>query len=462
MLGSRVPTSRPMNPFLVRSVVFPLQEALKGHSTIKLLGELEESQHWDRQRLRDYRVRRLKAFLQTAQSDVPHYRDAWRAIGFDAGRMSELEDVQRLPFLTRETIQESRPSLESSKHRGRTQLVYTGGSTGVPVGILADTSRAAFSEAARIRCQRWFGVDIGDPEVVVWGSPIELGRQDRLRSVRDALLNTHLISAFNWTEENVVRALKTIASRRPSRMYGYAQSIAYLAQRADDMAFSLTPAKVIFVTAEPLYDFQRERIRKTLGESVAAEYGARDAGLIGQECPEGTLHINAEGVLVEIVDDDGAVVPDGESGEIVITNWDTPAMPFIRYRTGDVGAVDTTSCPCGVSLPALKDVTGRMSDFLHGADGRRIHPLGAIYVLREMPMLKQFRIVQHSLSSLELQLVARAPLKSSDRDTIQRKFEALLGSSVDIRYSLVDSIPSTASGKFRYVESRVEPSTNSP
>jgi phenylacetate-CoA ligase len=445
-----------MNSFVVRNLFYPLQECLKGQRTLRVLRFLEESQFWSPDKLASYRLERLKRFLTYAQENVPYYRALWRSIGFDLGSVADLRDIEKLPLLTRDVLQSTGTTLASKCYRGRTRLARTGGSTGFPVSVLVDSDRMAFSEAARIRCQKWFGVDIGDREIVIWGSPIELGRQDKLRTFRDNFLNTQLISAFDWTPRKMALALAKIAATKPVRIFGYAQSIALLAEIAREASVELTPCKAVFTTAEPLYDFQKEQI-KILGNSVASEYGARDAGLIGQECPKGKLHLNAEGVLVEIIDREGGVLPEGEEGEIVVTNWDTPAMPIIRYATGDIGAFDTSLCTCGVMLPCLKGIMGRASDFLIGSDGRRIHPLGPIYALRDVQALKQFRIVQHSLVEVELQLVVRNPLTSSDRELIQKRFDKLMNSSVTITFTILDCMPTATSGKFRYVESKLSP-----
>ena len=118
--------------------------------------------------------------------------------------------------------------------------------------------------------------------------------------------------------------------------------------------------KAIFCTGEVLYDHQRELISETFGVPVANGYGARDAGFIAHECPAGKMHIAAEHVIVEILDESGQSVPKGEVGEIVITNLDGYAMPFIRYKTGDLGALADEQCPCGRGLPLMKEI-GRAS-----------------------------------------------------------------------------------------------------
>ena len=141
-------------------------------------------------------------------------------------------------------------------------------------------------------------------------------------------------------------------------------------------------ACVAFVTGEQLYDEQRETISRVFGCSVANGYGSREAGFIAHECPDGGLHIMAEDVLVEIVDDGGTPQPPGAPGEIVITHLATGAFPIVRYRTGDVGALEPNACTCGRTLPLIKELHGRTTDFIVAHDGTVMHGLALVYVVR--------------------------------------------------------------------------------
>jgi phenylacetate-CoA ligase len=154
----------------------------------------------------------------------------------------------------------------------------------------------------RLRSHRWHGVDIGDPEIVVWGSPIETGRQDFLRTLRDFLFRTELIYAFNFSAATMRRAVREILHFKPRQIFGYAQSLHMLAKYyIENFSPPLDQlCEVVFATAEPLFDYQRDEIQRAFGARVAVEYGARDAGLIAHECPAGRMHINTEGIYVEI------------------------------------------------------------------------------------------------------------------------------------------------------------------
>jgi phenylacetate-CoA ligase len=190
---------------------------------------------------------------------------------------------------------------------------------------------------------------------------------------------------------------------------------------------------------------------------VANGYGGRDAGFIAHECPQGSMHITAEDIIVEIIDPRGAPVPRGEAGEIVVTHLATSAFPFIRYRTGDIGVLDSKPCSCGRGLPLLKEIQGRSTDFLVAKNGTVMHGLALIYILRDLPQIRNFKITQESVDLTSVSVVSDGGLNGELVGKIVQGFKARLGQEVEIRVEEVKEIPSEKSGKFRYVVSKVAP-----
>ncbi len=300
-------------------------------------------------------------------------------------------------------------------------------------------------------------MDIGDPEIVVWGSPIELGTQDRVRHVRDRLLRTELLPAFEMSEAKLDGFVAKIRAMRPRMLFGYPSALAHIAlhaeqrgQRMDDLGI-----RVAFVTSEKLYDHQRERISRIFGCPVANGYGGRDAGFIAHECPSGGMHITAEDIIVEIVDESGNPVPHGQPGEIVTTHMATGDFPFVRYRTGDVGVLDDQPCACGRGLPLLREIQGRTTDFVVAQDGTVMHGLALIYVIRDLPGVKEFKIVQESRDLTRVFLVTETEFDPRNEQGIVAGLKRRLGNDVEIRVEYVPDIPKEASGKFRYIVSKV-------
>jgi len=394
------------------SLLFPLHERLKGHSTVAVRRELERTQWLAPQQLAELQLRRLNQLLQDAQRHVPYVRVMLAGLGLDCSGgdgLRELADLRRLPFLSKALIREHTAGLKSERGRPLARG-NTGGSSGEPLIFFLGKERVSHDVAAKWRATRWWGVDIGDPEMVVWGSPIELGSQDRVRWLRDRLFRTELLPAFEMSPAKLDGFIAAIRRKRPRMLFGYPSALSLIARHARERGVALDDLglKVVFVTSERLYDEQRALITSTFGCPVANGYGGRDAGFIAHECPAGGMHLTAEDVIVELVDAAGQPVPAGQAGEIVVTHLASRDFPFIRYRTGDVAVLDERSCACGRGLPMLKEIQGRTTDFVVSADGTVMHGLALIYILRDLAGLRAFKVVQHSRLRTEVLLVPEA------------------------------------------------------
>jgi len=445
---------------VVSSVLFPLQERLKHHNTVAIRREMERSQWWPADQIRQYQIDRLLAFLCDVQKHVPYYRDLFARTGFDPREVTDLAALSRLPFLTKEVIRTQTEALKADNAQDLARF-NTGGSSGEPLIFYIGKERVSHDVAAKWRATRWWEVDIGDTEIVVWGSPIELGSQDRVRQVRDKLMRTKLLPAFEMSADRLDEFIADIRAMRPKMLFGYPSALAHIARHADARGIAMNDlgVKVAFVTSERLYDEQRAQIEKTFGCRVANGYGGRDAGFIAHQCPSGGMHITAEDIIVEIIGPNGEALAPGKSGEIVVTHLATRAFPFIRYRTGDVGVVDEKLCACGRGLPLLKEIQGRTTDFVVALDGTVMHGLALVYVVRDLPGVKEFKIVQESLNLTRIFLVTDAAFQPGSEQTIITGFKRRLGNEVNIEIERVVSIPKEASGKFRYIVSKVATSS---
>jgi phenylacetate-CoA ligase len=440
---------------LISGVLFPLHEQLKRHASVSVRKSMERTQWFPPEKITQLQLEKLRQLLIYANIHVPYYRKLFTELNFQPTKLDSLAGLQRLPFLDKPIIRTHLEVLKSDQAHGLARF-NTGGSSGEPLIFFIGKERISHDIAAKWRATRWWGVDIGDPEIVVWGSPIELGAQDTLRAMRDRLFRSKLLPAFEMSDQKIENFLNTIHEFQPRMLFGYPSALFHIAKYADKTGIAVCNLgiKVAFVTSERLYDDQRKQISHTFGCQVANGYGGRDAGFIAHECPAGGMHITAEDVIVEIVDDHGHSLPYGKSGEIVVTHLASRDFPFIRYRTGDVGILDDKQCDCGRGLPLIKEIQGRSTDFIVAQDGTVMHGLALIYILRDMPQVKTFKIIQESVDLTRVLIVAEG-LNQADVDQIIALFQARLGRNVAIEINQVPEIPAEKSGKFRYVISKV-------
>jgi len=376
----------------------------------------------------------------------------------DTESPDSFEVLSRVPLLKKNEIRAAANDMLWPDSPEGAYPCDTGGSGGEPLCFYLDRRRQAYDQAARIRTHRWFNVDIGDRELYLWGSPIELNRTDRVKRLRDALLNHRLLNAFNMSPASMDQYLGIIKRYQPACLFGYPSSLALLAEHALAKGRRITTdsLRAVFVTGEVCYPHYREAIASLYGVPVADCYGSRDAGFIAHECPAGGMHLTAENVIVEIVKN-GRPVAAGETGEIVVTHLDTYTMPFIRYCTGDVGRLKAERCACGRGLPLMDVVEGRTTDFLYLPDGSIKHALSIIYPLRALPDVRQFRVTQHEDYTVTVDVVCDDRRARVTREAVLRGVRPVLDGQVEVRVAQVDQIPGSVSGKHRYVVSRAQP-----
>jgi phenylacetate-CoA ligase len=450
-----------MYRWLVWNVFFRLHEQAKGHSTYRFLREMEAADRLPAGGLEELRRRKLAHLLDYGYLHVPFVKARMTEAGIRPSDIHEPADLRFLPLMRKADVRANRQALRSDA-AGKLSSFTTGGSTGDPLIFELAKRRVASRVACRQRTSRWWGVSVGDPELALWGAPVELTRQDAIRNLRDRFLATRLLSAFEMNEATMSRYLDILQAGRYRQVFGYPSALYLLCCHARKEGRNLREAgvRVAFVTGEVLFPHQRELIAESLNCPVANGYGGRDSALIAHECPQGGMHILADAVILEVVDSNGEPVPPGEAGELVITDLYSHEVPFIRYATGDVGVVSQRRCPCGRALPLLERIEGRSNDIIVAPDGRMINSLALIYGVREIEGVEQFRIRQTAVDRFHVELVTNARFSPASEDRIRAAWTQLLRAPLTVTFEHRRELSRDPSGKFRHVVSEVRGSAS--
>lgn len=433
--------------------LFQLHERVLGRPTFDYLQGLERTQSLSRNDIKALQLKRLRQLLRTALDHSPWHSERIKDTGINPALFT-WESFRQLPCMTKDDARVHGDKMVWREAPGGVFRYNTGGSSGEPLIFYFGRKRQAVDAACRMRARRWWGINPGDREVLLWGAPVELKRTDHIKQVRDRLCNQLLLNAFEMSGSRMDHYLDLLEVYQPNCIYGYASSLALLAEHAEKNGRrpAINSLKVICTTGEPLYPHQREIIGRIFNAPLSNEYGARDAGLIALESPQKQMLVNSEWMIVEILDDDGNPVEEGETGEIVITNLASEAQPFIRYRTGDMGTWSDERCRMGHGLEVLQEVTGRTTDFIVKPDGTIMHALALIYVVRETPGVKRFKIIQQDPERIVVQIIKDSTQwNEANMTRIRQGIKKRVGEIVMVNIEIVENIPTEASGKYRYV-----------
>lgn len=209
--------------------------------------------------------------------------------------------------------------------------------------------------------------------------------------------------------------------------------------------------RAIRSAAEMLWPQQRQRIQQVFQSPVYNFYGSREIGNIAAECPqEHRLHLISTWRYVEITDENGLRVPDGQAGYLTVTDLRNHAMPFIRYRNEDMARMSRDSCPCGRPSPVLEELLGRSSDIIQTTRGEMIHGEFFTHLFYGHNEVRQFQVHQTSLNRLVVRYAPATPSASNLMASIAEVIQKRMGPETEVCAEGCEAIAVPPSGKHRF------------
>ena len=395
---------------------------------------------------------RLAWIVDEARRAVPHY--AALPAPDPAAPLGEM--LAALPLLPKAAVRRDPAAFHSREMGGmRTVTFRTSGTTGAPLVMHHTEESHAGTWAAMDRFWRAAGVRWGDRRLSFTGNRVVPEESDRGRLGRVDRANARLLmSVYHLGERTVDRYLDEMERFAPAFVDGYPSALLVCARRLLETGRELRVA-ACFPTAETLTAEDRAVLETGFRTRVYNQYGSAEGAALVTECPAGSLHVNPEVGIVEVLRDDGSPAAPGELGALVLTTLQNRAMPLLRYQIGDLGrAGEPGRCACGREMPRLGEIVGRQDDVVVTRDGRRIGML-SFNVFKWTRGIAASQIVQESVDHFVLKLV---PDEGYEPDQAQVAVAALrerVGAEVRVDVEIVDHLPRGANGKLRAVVSKV-------
>ncbi len=406
-------------------------------------------------------LQKLQRLLQHAYVHVPYYRDAMRAAGVDPLDMTSLDDIRRLPLLSKDDVRRSLYfGLFADNHRKRQMLkISTSGSTGEPFTTYTDRYQLEVRFATTLRGLEWTGWRFGDRQARLWHQTLGMTKLQALRERIDALFMRRLfIPAFEIGAESIEPFIERIREHRPVLVDGYAESLNFLATYVRDGGRPGFSPRAIMSSAQALPDNVRRIIEDGFATKVYDKYGAREFSGIAYQCGHSSdHHVMDESYIVELLVDDRPARP-GEIGEVVITDLSNFSVPLIRYRIGDLAvAVDESQrCGCGRQLSRLGRIEGRTQAIVHCANGTWLPGTFFMHFFKDYEhAVRFFQIRQDRRGEFVLKIVKNRRFTQSEFDAMMRELRRYVGTDTRIDIDFCQSIPLLQTGKRSPVVSTV-------
>ena len=321
----------------------------------------------------------------------------------------------------------------------------TSGSTGMPLDLFLDRRTVGHNDRLGARMYMRNGLRIWDKMAVI-RDPSYFPRKSRLQNLRGRVIRRKYISSFEDSEQHI----RILRQYHPEAIRGYSSSLGEIACVLKDRGEHIRP-RLVFTGAVVLTSLARSLIFESFGVDPLDNYGTMEFGPVAWECRKHSgYHVNADSVVAEFLDGDEYVAA-GERGEVVCTGLTNYAMPLIRYKLHDVAIPTDEECPCGVKLPLLKSVEGRLNDFLIAIDGRRIPPSRFYpFPFDDYTGIKQFKVTQVRSDRLVIQLVVEKNLFDFCRlGKAQLRIQRLFGVDMQVDFDIVEKIEIDKPGKMR-------------
>lgn len=328
----------------------------------------------------------------------------------------------------------------------------TSGSTGEPLNFKKGRVSTSYMDAAMYRAYQWHGIEPGEAQARFWGVPAE-GRARIVSNVKDFIKNRKRLSAFSLDSASMLDFFADIEKLRPTSFYGYPSLIyefaCFLKERCLSISF---PMKAIIGTGEYVDQSQIAVIEDVFATKFVNEYGCTEVGIIGLDCPDGSMHLMAHNIYIEVIKDGLNVVD--EEGDIYVTELNSDYLPFIRYSTGDRGMLLSRKCSCGSSFPLIQVLAGRQDDYIQTPEGNRVYDAVLAYTFKKGVL--RFKAYQRSVDQLDILIV---PQKDKFPEALLSQYQQTLkdrvSKTMSFNITLVEDIPREKSGKLRYFKSEL-------
>jgi len=453
------PKSEPKSHVLV----WPPYMAGQGPELRDVVAGLQESERWSADQLLEGQRAQLHALLQWSVHEVPHYRSlkqfrvAMNAV--ERSPESFWKIWRTLPILTKASLRADGKNIRAHnvpKSHHPLGKIQTSGSTGIPVEVIGTARSQILFKGQSLREQLWQARDVrkklGAIRYMDKAYRQENGKAFSAWGPSNANLQATGPGSGIHVGHPTGAQAAWLRNFDPHYLVTYPSVAAAIMDEMPDKPPSL---EEVICFGEPLPAELEARLQREWNVKVWENYSANETGYIALQCVEGALHIQSEGVVVEIIGEQGRPCGEGQSGKVVVTPLHNLAMPLIRYEIGDIATVGS-ACRCGRSLPVISRVLGRVRNLAWAPDGKRFWPVD-LGKLREVKTVRQFQYIQTAQDSIQVRVALDRPLSQDEASRVVELVRTALGHPFKVDIVPVPRVDRGPSGKFEEFLSLVPP-----
>ncbi|OFX23715.1 MAG: hypothetical protein A2041_09575 [Bacteroidetes bacterium GWA2_31_9b] len=435
-----------------KKIRYQVEDVLSGKNVWGKYVFLKESETWDKSRIEEYQLTKLRQLLEHCYNNVPAYRGFMKQSGLNPDNITSLETLKQFPIIDKQYILNHYNDFiptNISKIKG-VKSSKTSGSTGLILKYFNDSNCRSVVWGSFLRFQDWMGRDFNNRYIVFRGRNfINESIFSKLKNgFVDYLEHSKTLDSYNLQDKDIEVLVNLLKKNPKAILRGYVLNIVDIASILKNKGLSYS-IQAVSTTAEPLLDFHRKIIQDTFNCGVFDQYGCGEIEGVAYECNQHKgLHVTEEHVILETDNND----------ELILTDLDNFSFPFIRYKNGDKVLLSKNKCTCGRDSKLIDKIIGRSSDNVIGLNGNPVHwgyfhHLLIYTNIATNRNLQKFQIIQKSLSEIVVNIQSD-PLSENDKNILIDEIKAKLG-EIHVVVNNVENIPHSETGKFKAIISYV-------
>jgi phenylacetate-CoA ligase len=418
----------------------------------QIYGMLMESQYWPPEQTLAYQRSQLRQLLQHARAQVPFYRNRLDAV-FGKNDDIDWDRWSEIPITTRADVRDRSAEMCAAilpPGHGKITIGSTSGSSGIPISVRKNELFRLASKAAGIRFSNWIDLD--------WTKSIAEFPPDLYAENEPGSGYRSKPSAPEWVHESPGQkfyisrampekdALELLRRHNVEYISSLPNFVEMLAHANLALSSPIHISKVLCYGMHAL-EPQAELFKKSFGADTYCSYSSEENARIAVQCePSGLYHINAEQVLVEILDDGNDPCPRGVPGRVVVTAFYSTAQPLIRYEIGDLAEFGGP-CHCGRTLPTLSRILGRLYPIFIRPNGDKFWVQFSHEVIARNLQCKSYQIAQTGPVDFEVRYVPHNLDSSRNLEAVRSIVLKNLGFGASLQFKSLDQIPVAGGGK---------------